>query len=60
MNVFLEAVIVGLFLLPMMWLVENLLPGQGKWVKVFAAGALFHLVAEFTGINKAYVMSKLA
>jgi hypothetical protein len=60
MNVVFEAVLVGLFLIPMMWSVETVLPGQSKWVKVFAAGALFHLVAEVTGLNKAYVMSKLA
>ena len=60
MNVFLEALIVGLALLPMVWLTEKILPGQGKWVKLFVAGFLFHLVAEFTGVNKAYVMSKLA
>ena len=60
MNILFEALLVGLALIPAMWAVEKLLPGQGKWVKVFAAGALFHLVAEVTGVNKAYVMSKLA
>ena len=60
MNVLLEALIVGLALLPMVWLVEKVLPGQSKWVKLFVAGVLFHLVAEITGVNKAYVMSKLA
>ena len=60
MNVLLEALIVGLALLPMVWIVEKVLPAQGKWVKLFVAGVLFHLVAEFTGVNKAYVMSKLA
>lgn len=60
MNVFLEAVIVGLFLIPMAWIVEKVLPGQSKMVKLFAAGVLFHLVAEVTGVNRAYVLSKLA
>lgn len=60
MNLILEAVLVGLFLLPIVWVVEKVLPGQGKWVKIFVAGALFHLVAEVTGVNKAYVLSKLA
>lgn len=59
MNVFVEALLVGLFLIPMGWIVEKLFPTQGKWVKLFAAGALFHLTAEFTGINKSYVLSKL-
>lgn len=60
MNVFFEAVIVGLFLIPMAWIVEKVLPAQSKWVKLFAAGALFHLTAEVLGLNKAYVLSKLA
>lgn len=54
----LEAVFVGLFLLPVYWVAERLLSGYGKWVVVFAAGALFHLVAEVSGINRAYVMTK--
>lgn len=60
MNVLFEAILVGLFLIPMAWIVERVLPGQSKWVKLFAAGALFHLTAEFTGINKAYILSKMA
>lgn len=56
MNVVFEAIIVGLFLLPMFWLVEKL--GLSKWVTVFLAGAAFHLVAEVIGMNKAYVASK--
>lgn len=60
MNVLVEAVIVGLVLIPIAWIAEMLLPRQSKWVKLFAAGALFHLTAEVTGLNKAYVLSKLA
>lgn len=59
MNVFLEALLVGLFLIPMVWVSERLVGGYGKWVVVGVAGALFHLTAEITGINNAYVMSKL-
>ena len=58
MNVFFEAIFVGLFLLPVFFVAEKLFSGYGKWVVVFAAGALFHLIAEFTGINRAYVMTK--
>ena len=57
MNVFLEAVLVGLFLLPLFWATEKL--GFSKWITVFLAGALFHLTAEFSGINKAYVLTKV-
>ncbi len=56
MNVFIEAILVGLALLPMFWIVEK--GGYSKWVTVFLSGALFHLVAEVTGINKAYIASK--
>jgi hypothetical protein len=59
MNVLLEAVLVGLFLLPTYWVAEQVLSGYGKWAVVFAAGALFHLVAEVLGINRAYVLTKL-
>jgi hypothetical protein len=56
MNVLLEALLVGLALVPIFWAAEKL--GQPKWVTVFLAGALFHLAAEFSGINKAYVAMK--
>jgi hypothetical protein len=56
MNVLFEAVLVGLFLLPVFWVTEKF--GFSKWITVFLAGVLFHLTAEFTGINKAYVLTK--
>lgn len=58
MNVFFEAVIVGLILIPVYVVAETLFRSYGKFVIIFAAGALFHLAAEFTGLNKAYVLSK--
>lgn len=58
MNVLVEAVIVGLVLIPMYWISEKLVGGQGKWVTLFVAGALFHLAFEVTGLNKAYAMKK--
>ena len=56
MNVILEAILVGLFLLPVFWVTEKF--GYGKWVTVFLAGAGFHLLAEVLGINKAYIATK--
>lgn len=56
MNVIFEAIFVGLFLIPIFWVAEK--AGLSKWLTVFLSGALFHLVAEFSGINKAYVMTK--
>ena len=58
MNVFFEAIFVGLFLLPVYYVADMLFRSYGKWVVVFAAGALFHLIAEFSGINRNYVMTK--
>lgn len=56
MNLLLEALFVGLFFLPIYWVTEKL--GFSKWVTLFLAGALFHLVADVTGLNRAYVLSK--
>ncbi len=58
MNVLFEAILVGLALIPTFWLSQKLVGSYGKWVVVFVAGALFHLVAEFSGINRAYIMTK--
>jgi hypothetical protein len=58
MNVLFETLLVGLALIPVFWVAEKVVGGSGKWVVVFAAGVLFHLVAEFTGINRAYVLTK--
>lgn len=58
MNVVLEAIFVGLFLIPVFWIAEKVASSYGKWAVVFVAGALFHLIAEVTGINAAYVAMK--
>jgi hypothetical protein len=58
MNILFEAIFVGLFLLPVYWVSEQLASGYGKWVVVFLSGALFHIVAEILGINKYYVQMK--
>ena len=56
MNFLLEALIVGLLLVPVYWIVEK--ARFSKWVTVFLAGVVFHIFAELTGINRAYVISK--
>lgn len=56
MNIFLEAIVVGLILVPVFWATEKL--GLSKWVTVFLAGAYFHLLAELVGLNQAYIQSK--
>lgn len=58
MNILLEAIFVGLFLIPVFWVAEKVAGSYGKWVVVFVAGALFHLTAEFSGINAAYISTK--
>jgi len=56
MNFILEAILVGLFLLPVFWVAEK--AGFSKWITIFLAGVLFHITAELTGINRAYVLTK--
>lgn len=59
MNVFIEAIIVGLLLIPVFWVSEKVVGSYGKLATVFTAGALFHLTAEVLGINRAYVKMKV-
>jgi hypothetical protein len=54
--VFLEALIVGVFFLPVYWIAEK--AGYSKWITLFLSGVLFHLLAVVSGINHAYVLSK--
>jgi hypothetical protein len=56
MNFLIEAILVGLLLIPVFFIVEK--AKLSKTVTVFLAGVLFHVVAELTGINRAYVISK--
>ena len=58
MNVLLEAIVVGLVLIPMYWVAEKIVCAR-TWVTLFLAGALFHLVFEFTGLNLAYAKMKV-
>jgi hypothetical protein len=60
MNVLLEALIVGLVLLPLYWAAEKVVGSHGKWVTLFVAGAAFHLLFEVTGLNAYYVKTKRA
>jgi hypothetical protein len=56
MHFLLEAILVGLLLIPVYWIVEK--ARFSKWVTLFLAGAVFHILAELSGINRAYVISK--
>jgi hypothetical protein len=57
MNVLYEALIVGVGLVVVYWVVEKL--GYSKWVTLFLSGIAFHLLAEVTGVNAAYVKTKI-
>jgi hypothetical protein len=57
MNVLAEALIVGIGLVVVYWAVEKL--GYSKWVTLFLSGVVFHLLAEVTGVNAAYVKTKI-
>jgi hypothetical protein len=59
MNVLLEAVVVGVGLIAVFWAVEQLNLGLNKWTNLFVVGAAFHLLAEVTGVNAAYVKTKI-
>ena len=56
MHFLFEAILVGLLLLPLYWVVEK--AGFSKWITLFLAGALFHIVLEVTGVNRAYALMK--
>lgn len=58
MNVLLEALIVGLVLIPIYWAVETVTGSYGKWVTIAVAGAAFHLLFEVTGLNAYYAKTK--
>ena len=58
MNVLLEAILVGLTLLPIYWAAEKVVGSSGKWVTLFVAGAAFHLLFEVTGLNAYYAKTK--
>jgi hypothetical protein len=56
MNLLFEAILVGLFFLPVYWVAEKF--GFSKWITLVVAGALFHIVADLAGLNRAYCLSK--
>ena len=56
MNFLIEAILVGLLLIPVFFIVEK--AKLSKWVTIFLAGVVFHIFAELSGINRAYVISK--
>lgn len=60
MNILVEALIVGLALIPIYWAAEKVVGSYGKWVTLFVAGAGFHLLFEVTGLNAAYAKGKRA
>jgi hypothetical protein len=53
-TVFFEALVVGLGLLVLFFILQKLFPRMSLPSLLFIAGALFHLVCEYTGVNQWY------
>lgn len=52
-----EAFVVGMLLVVFYWASDRLFNQQQQWVKLVIAGALFHVVCEYTGVNKWYAIN---
>ena len=55
-----EAVAVGLGLVPIYFVVNEVLPNSQQWMKLAVAGASFHLLCEYYGINNWYLNNSVA
>jgi hypothetical protein len=55
-----EAFVVGLGLVPLMFIADDIFPNMPKWGRVVVAGATFHLLAEGSGLNAWYLDNSVA
>jgi hypothetical protein len=55
-----EALVVGLGLVPLMLIADDIFPKMPKWGRVVVAGATFHLLAEGSGLNAWYLDNSVA
>jgi len=53
-TVLFEALVVGLGLLVLFYLLQKLFAKMSQPMLLFIAGALFHIICEYTGVNQWY------
>uniref|UniRef100_A0A6C0DZH8 Uncharacterized protein n=1 Tax=viral metagenome TaxID=1070528 RepID=A0A6C0DZH8_9ZZZZ len=49
-----EAVVVGIFLIVIHYVVKHILRGANDLLILFISGALFHIIFEVSGLNRWY------
>jgi hypothetical protein len=55
-----EAGVVGLALIPLFVVLDDVFPRLPTWVKVGIAGGSFHLICEASGLNEWYLTNGVA
>jgi hypothetical protein len=54
-TILIEAIVVGISLILLFNIIQNMTPHYSQNIQLFITGALFHLLCEISGINLWYV-----